>query len=224
MSSPDLKWLRSYGFLPGYRYPFWSPEWSGLSHRPPLGSVGCSPFLQSSAPRLALVDLFPVDCIQRTGTPKLSARRNTRSIPLRTSGFLLWISHAPVQVSSDPPQNIWRDRLPSHFGAPASFDSRHIANGILGRCAVGSGNPIDRWMLLMAAILIFTVPGAFCSFTEQWTMYSRNRFSSLRSYPVTYLTGSTPLRLQNSCHHLYCDLYTFMVDFEYLSSRRAHPS
>ena len=40
-----------------------------------------------------------------------------------------------------------------------------IASGILGRWAVGSGSPIDRCTLLMAAIRIFTVPGAFCSLT-----------------------------------------------------------
>ena len=55
-------------------------------------------------------------------------------------------------------------------------------------------------------------------------MYSKNKSSSLRSYPVTYLTGSKPLLWQKSCHHLYWDLYTLIVDLEYLSNSRAHPS
>lgn len=81
-----------------------------------------------------------------------------------------------------------------------------IASGILGKWAIGSGRPMDRWMLLIAASLILTVPGALDSFTAQWIMYSRNKSSSLRSYPVTYLTGSKPLLWQKSCHHLYWDL------------------
>ena len=56
-----------------------------------------------------------------------------------------------------------------------------MASGILGRWAVGSGRPMDKCTLLIAAILIFTVPGAFCSLTEQCTMYSRKRSSSCRS-------------------------------------------